>query len=261
MDDDTAGTWLGTVTVDGVERGYRFYVPDNIRVPATLVVMLHGGFGSAEQAQEAYGWDDEADRGGFAVVYPDGDGRAWSVGGGCCGQSGRSGTDDVAVVEAVVDAVGRQVPVDPARVYATGMSNGAMMAYRLACESDRFAAIAPVAGTLMGSCVGPAPVSVLHIHGLADTNVRFDGNPGDGFAAIDGEPVGATVDRWRRVGGCEPPAWSTDGAVTRSSAACPDGRAVDLITIEDAGHEWPLDATATIWQFFAAHPRPMITPR
>ena len=229
--------------------------------------MLHGGFGSAEQAQEAYGWDDEADRGRFAVVYPDGDGRAWSVGGGCCGRPGRSDTDDVAVVEAVIDAVGRQVPLDPDRVYATGMSNGAMMAYRLACESDRFAAIAPVAGTLMGACEDPTPVSVLHIHGLADTNVRFDGSPGKGFAEIDGEPVGSTVDRWRRVAGCAPPVSSMDGAVTRSSAACRYGRAVDLITIDGAGHEWPgavgrrpaqqgagadpLDATTTIWQFFA----------
>ena len=80
--DDTKLTRLGTVTVDGVERRYLLYLPDNVLVPATLVVMLHGGFGSAKQAQEAYGWDDEADRSRFAVVYPDGDGRAWSVGGG-----------------------------------------------------------------------------------------------------------------------------------------------------------------------------------
>jgi polyhydroxybutyrate depolymerase len=266
-----AGTSTGAVTVAGVQRSYRLYVPVDLAPgPAPLVVMLHGGFGSAKQAQESYGWDAEASLGGFLVLYPDGAGRAWSVGGGCCGESGRTGVDDVAVVEAMIEQVAQRVPVDDARVFATGMSNGAMMAYRLACDTDRFVAIAPVAGTLMGDCPDPAPTSVLHIHGLADENVPYDGSPGSGLAAIDGAPVADVVALWERVGGCDPPSRTTVGPVTRSTAACPDGRAVELITIDGAGHQWPgasvrrpfadrpagVDATATIWRFFASHARP-----
>ena len=266
-----AGTTTGTVTVAGVPRTYRLYVPAGLAPgPAPLVVMLHGGFGSAKQAQESYGWDAEADRAGFMVAYPDGAGRAWSVGGGCCGESGRTGVDDLAVIEAMLEQVGRRVPVDARRVFATGMSNGAMMAYRLACDTDRFVAIAPVAGTLMGDCPDPAPTSVLHIHGLADENVPYDGSPGSGFAAIDGAPVADVIDRFGQVAGCDPPSRTTVGPVTRSAATCPDGRAVELITIAGGGHAWPgasarrpssdrpsgVDATATIWHFFAAHARP-----
>jgi polyhydroxybutyrate depolymerase len=117
---------------------------------------------------------------------------------------------------------------------------------------------------------------VLHIHGLADQNVPFDGSPGNGAGHIDGPPVSSTVDIWRSADRCSPAAVTTAGAVTTSTAACPDGRAVVLITVAGAGHQWPggvgrnlaqrslgmddpsgaLDATDTIWRFFAAHPAP-----
>jgi hypothetical protein len=94
--------------------------------------MLHGGFGSARQAQKSYGWDAEADRGQFVVAYPDGLGRAWNTGGGCCGTPGRTNADDIGFITAMVSAIERQLPVDANRVYATGISNGGIMAYTLA---------------------------------------------------------------------------------------------------------------------------------
>jgi polyhydroxybutyrate depolymerase len=270
----SSGTTSHTITVAGVDRSYRLYVPQlssDDRVP--LVVMLHGGFGTGKQAQEAYGWDAAADRHGFVVAYPDGLNRAWSVGGGCCGQPGRTGVDDVAVIEAVVTDVQTAVAVDPARIYATGMSNGAMMSYRLACDSALFAAVAPVAGTLMGDCERRRPIAILHIHGLADERVPFDGSPGSGYAEIDGPPVDGVIEAWRRADGCGPATIQTEGDVTTSRAACAGGLAVDLITVAGAGHQWPgsapksaleeglgldrpsvaLDATETIWSFLAAH--------
>jgi polyhydroxybutyrate depolymerase len=71
--------------VGGVRRTFIVYRPASLPAAASLVVMLHGGFGSARQAQKSYGWDAEADRGQFVVAYPDGLGRAWNTGGGCCG--------------------------------------------------------------------------------------------------------------------------------------------------------------------------------
>jgi polyhydroxybutyrate depolymerase len=256
------GTSVHTIVVDRRPRAFRLYRPAGLIEPAALVVMLHGGFGSGRQAEAAYGWNDRADRDGFAVAYPDGLDRVWNVGGGCCGQSGRAGVDDVAFIVAMVAQIRTTVPVDPARVYATGMSNGGMFAYRLACDTELFAAVAPVAGTLLGACPAPAPVSLIHVHGLADRRVRYDGQPGEGVGRIDGPPVPEVIASWRAVDGCEPPTVTTAATVTRSVAACRDGHAVVVVTIDDVGHEWPgaegpvgIDATDAIWRFFTEHPR------
>ncbi|MFE0463443.1 alpha/beta hydrolase family esterase [Kitasatospora sp. NPDC058965] len=262
----------------GRDRSYLLHVPAGLPTgrPVPLVVMLHGGFGSAGQAEQAYGWDAEADRHAFAVAYPDGVDHAWAVGGGCCGQPAAQGVDDVAFVSAVVADVGHRLAVDPRRVYATGISNGGMMAYRLACDTRLFAAVGPDSATLLGPCPTPAPVSVLHIHGTADQNVPYRGGPGNGFARIDGPAVPAVVDRWRAVDRCAAPTSSTEGPVTRLAGSCPQGRAVELVTVDGAGHQWPggaprtaaerllgldppstaLDATGEFWSFFAAHPAP-----
>jgi polyhydroxybutyrate depolymerase len=230
--------------------------------------MVHGGFGTAEQAERAYGWDELAQREHFLVAYPNGVDRAWSVGGGCCGNPGRDGVDDVAFITAMVTQLKGLIPVDATRIYATGMSNGGMMSYRLACDTKVFAAVAPVAGTLLGECPSPAPISLLHIHGLADKNVPFDGSRGSGVGQIDGPPVPELIAKARAAGNCSPATESKVGQVTTSVAACPEGRTVELITIDGAGHQWPgadrgtdspskaLDATEVIWQFFAAHPAP-----
>lgn len=235
-----------------------------------LVLMLHGGFGSGAQAEAAYGWDRQADAAGFLVAYPDGVNRAWDAGGGCCGLPGRQGVDDVAFLEAVVARIGAEAPVDPTRIYATGMSNGAIMAYRLACESDLFAAVAPVAGNQLVDCADAGKASVLHIHGADDTRVRLDGSRGEGVAQISGPPVAGVVEEWRVRDSCGAFETSTQGLVTTSVADCRQGRAVELVVVAGAGHQWPgslptgrqgadppstaLSATATIWSFFAAHP-------
>jgi polyhydroxybutyrate depolymerase len=150
-----------------------------------------------------------------------------------------------------------------------------MFAYRLACESSTFAAVGPVAATVLGSCETPAPTSVIHIHGSADQAVRLDGARGGGVAHIDGPPVADVIASWRAADGCGAATVATVGGVTTDLADCPHGRAVELITIAGAGHQWPggagrttaerilgldppsraLDATTTIWRFFAAHPK------
>jgi polyhydroxybutyrate depolymerase len=266
------------LTVDGRARSYLLHLPAGLPGgrPVPLVVVLHGGFGSAAQAEQAYGWDTEADRQGFAVVYPDGIDRAWAVGGGCCGRPAAEGVDDVAFVRAVVADAGHRLPVDPRRVYATGISNGGLLAYRLACDTRLFAAIGPDSATELGPCPAPGPVSVLHIHGTADQNIPYQGGRGAGVAHIDGPSAPALNAQWRAVDQCAAPTSTTDGPVTRLTAACPQDRTVELVTIAGAGHQWPggaprtaaekllgldppstaLNATDTFWSFFAAHPAP-----
>lgn len=262
-----SGTQSRTIEVDGTSREYLVHVPDELGAEPTLVVFVHGGFGSAAQAESAYGWDAIADQNDVIVAYPQADGLAWNAG-SCCGKSARSGIDDVAFVSAMVAELQGEFGVDPSRTFGTGMSNGAMMVYSMACETDVFAAIAPVAGTIVTGCGSPAPTSVLHIHGLDDDRVRFDGEPGSGTTRVDGMPIEDVTALWRAADACAPPTVVDEPPVTTSRAECPDGRAVELITIAGAGHQWPgasgrgladpdpassaINATETIWTFFAA---------
>ncbi|BEP12683.1 PHB depolymerase family esterase [Acidothermaceae bacterium B102] len=263
-----------TITVAGLARTYHVYRPAGLTGPAPLVVFLHGGFGNGLEAERYYGWNAEADQGRFLVAYPDGLHRAWDTGGGCCGTPGTQGIDDVGFITAMVASLERVAPIDARRVYATGISNGGIMAYTLACRTSLFAAIGPDSATQLGPCASPSPTSVIHVHGLADTRIRYEGGEGNGSAHIDGPAVPALNATWRGIDHCAAPAVSAAGVVTTSVAVCQHGRAVELITIAGAGHQWPgspnrpllqrvagtdapstaLDATSVIWQFFSAHP-------
>lgn len=273
-----SGSQQFTLTSGGVSRTYRVHTPTGLGAPAPLVVMLHGGGGSGAVAEQYYGWDTEADREKFVVAYPDGLGPnvpAWNTDGGCCGYPARENIDDVAFIQDMIAAIQTRTPIDARRIYAAGISNGGIMAYTLACQTDLFAAIGPDSATMLDPCGSPSPTSVIHIHGLADTMIPFAGGVGSGTAAIDGPPVPAVIDRWRATDRCAPATATTSGVVTTSTSACADGRAVELITISNGGHGWPgspvkagrstvggnqpsdaLDATDVMWRFFAAHPKP-----
>ena len=181
--------------------------------------------------------------------FPD----AICVGCSTAGEVSQQGVDDVAFLRAVVDDATRKAPVDHRRVFVAGMSNGAMMALRMACQTSVFRGAASVAGTLVTSCDQPA--SVLQIHGTADRNVPYDGGRGSGFARVDGEAIPAIDARFRRLDACPAPAVSRSGKVTTSRADCPSGRKVELITVERMGHQWPsspINATDAIWRYFSA---------
>lgn len=249
------GTSVHTINVAGLDRSYRVYKPAGLPRSAPLVVMLHGGFGSGRQVERAYGWDQLADTAKFVVVYPDGIGRAWNTGGGCCGRPGHDGVDDVGFITATVSEIGKAVGIDPARVYVTGISNGGIMAYTLACHTGMFAAIGPDAATQLDPCPSPHPTSVLHIHGTGDENIRYEGGRGTGVAHIEGPPVPQLNAFWRNVDHCAQPSTTTEGKLTKSTADCPDKRSVVLVTVDGGGHQWPPFATETLWRFFADHRR------
>ncbi len=230
---ERAITWGGQI------RMYRVYRPAKLNPLAPLVVMLHGGMGSARTTEAAYGWNALADREGFLVVYPQGVGGNWDVGGGCCGVAGESGVDDVGFVSAVVADVRTLASLDPHRTYAAGMSSGGMLAYRLACETTLFAAIGAVAATELGACVNPSPLSVIHVHGTADPTVPYAGVSGPGVAEILGPSIPALHTTWREVDRCGGDVVRTEGALTFTTAQCPSDRTVALVTIEGGGHAWP----------------------
>lgn len=246
---DTAyGASAATVelSVDGRDRSYLFVSP-GASTPRPLVLVLHGGIGNANRTMNITGWNDEAERRGWIVAYPNGTGRnerflTWNAG-ECCGSAMKEQVDDVAFIRAVIRDVSSRVPVDRERIYVTGMSNGAMLSYKLACEmSDTIAAIAPVAaGMNYAGCRPADPVSVLHIHGTNDQNAPYHGGVGKkALEKAPKHPIPDVIAEWRRLDGC---GRATESRITQdasiSRTACRDGTEVSLITIEGGGHAWP----------------------
>lgn len=184
-----AGPWQ-TLRHQGIERSYLIHTPDESVMrngPVPLVLVLHGGGGNADNAERMTGFTEKAQKEGFIVVYPDGSGRfrdkllTWNAG-HCCGYAMERDADDTSFVRALIDRLIENHPVDPRRVYATGMSNGGMMAHRLGRElSGKLAAIAPVVATVFGDEKRPThPVSALMVNGMLDKSVPHEGGPPGG---------------------------------------------------------------------------------
>jgi polyhydroxybutyrate depolymerase len=265
----------------GARRSYLLHVPAERQSgqPLPLLLVFHGAGGDAASMAEHTGLTAPAAARGYAVVYPEGVDRRWNDG-------RRTGPvqDDVGFIRLLLDSLRTELPVDPGRIYATGISNGAGLAFRLACElPGTFAAIAPVAGGLATAleerCAASAPVSLVMFQGTRDPLMPYDG----GMVSLRrGRVVGAprTAALFARVDGCaaEPviaaePDTATDGTRVRRSTypGCREGREVLLFTVEGGGHTWPggppvgravgrvtrdLDATRTMLDFFDRHTLP-----
>jgi len=277
------GDHTRTLSVGNLKRSYLVHVPrsyDGTR-PSPIVLAYHGGGANAQQMIRFSGLSETAEKSGFVTVYPSGTGRqekalTWN-GGNCCGYAMQNQVDDVAFTRALLDDLARVVKVDAKRVYATGMSNGAILAYRLASElSDRIAAIAPVAGP-MGTekCSPKRPVPVIHFHGTDDQFAPFKGGKGEkSLTGTDFYSVEHSIRAWVKANGCkdepaivELPDKAKDGTrVTRKTyGSGKEGSEVVLIVIEGGGHTWPgmerhaaflgattlnISANDLMWDFF-----------
>ena len=274
------------VTADGRTRVYRIYVPSSLpNSPVPLLLAFHGGTGWGAQFEKNSGFDELAEANGFLVVYPDGVGsgadettnRTWN-GGDCCGAAARNDVDDVAFVDQLLDVLEAAYSIDPARVFAAGHSNGGILSYRLACElSERIMAVGLQAGTLeIDACAPPTAVSLLHIHGVADTNLPIDGGRGTtSIANVDFNSPRVAVQTFADAIGC-----SAEPAVTTTATnadltvstwtGCDDRAEVQFVAVDGAAHPWMghtpsnpaappvytgLDASFEIVAFLLAHPR------
>lgn len=251
----------GALTFGNLQRTYLVHVPPGLDHPAGLVINLHGAGQTGGEQAALTNYNAVADQYGFVVAYPDGIDLSWADGRGASIPD-RQGVDDVGFLAALIDRLSRDYNVPPGRVFVTGMSAGAFMANRLACErADLVAAVAPVAGTLGAGvpCNPSRPVSVLQIHGTADPVVPFNGGPMVGRGgASDILAAPAMAERWRAVDRCPSP--PVPDATGQAATGCADGTEVVFVSIDGWGHTWPLgppavDASQASGQFFASQLR------
>ena len=275
-----------SIKVDGHSRSYLVHTPPQASTALPTVVLLHPYLSGSSGFLDYSGLSAAADTQGFAVVAPDTAAPifgSWNSGG-----EGPQNIDDVAFLRAMIGALATQGISDPTRIDLAGMSDGGFMAYRGACElSDLVAAIAVVAATetqLDYSLSPPAPVyacnpvhpvPVLHIHGLADSCVRFDGGIGTGLLRKQRQSVPDTIANWQARDSCAAAVTTSSGpgGLLCAENACASGAAVRLCTVADAGHVWPgagyfplvvnaqcggggtsaIDASSAIWSFVSRY--------
>ena len=312
------GATTATHAVPGwPDRDYDLSLPAASGTPLPVLIVFHGGAGNKNNMRRLAcpGGDLDAagclDRvalaAGMAVVFPNGSNapvgrllsrggvRTWNAGGGqgdavcVSGDACKRGVDDVAYVRALLADVDRRIGVDPKRVYATGFSNGAALAHRLACEAaDWFAAVAPVSGenqAALAGCAPSRPVALLVIHGTLDRCWPYGGGAGRCIAAGRYVSVAETLAGWAARNGCRAEARRTelparagiaDGTrvVRHDYVGCVPGGALQHLEVVGNGHFWPdghayawlallggrlsrqLDASRAIVEFLAAHARP-----
>jgi len=274
-----APTGSSTITVpepgapDGGLREALMHVPASYdgKKPMMLVLNFHGLYEPNTLQESVSHMSDTAEQRGFIVAYPAGLkvglGLSWNAG-ACCGNS----VDDVGFIRDLVKKLEATYCVDPKRVFATGLSNGAMLSYRLACDaSDVFAAVAPVAGAVeVNPCSPKRPVPILAIHGTGDTVVPFNGGLDGIVHLLKFPPVSYSIDLWRNLDQClsspapddasalpMPDDSTPDGgpspslftgstlvsskgdAACHTWSGCKDGSEVELCTVVNGGHSWP----------------------
>ncbi len=272
----------GAMVSSGQRREYLLHVPSSYDrfKPTPLVISLHGGAVWPAHQMDMSGWSRLADNNGFIVVYPAGSGapRAWNV------NHGAGLARDVRFISDLIDTLEAAYNIDPAMIYADGLSNGGGMAFVLSCAlSDRIAAVGMVAAaqSLPWSwCTDPRPVPMIAFHGTADTFTPYHGGRSPVFPDPFVLPsIPTWTANWARRNRCGPsPVESVVAAdVTRLEyQSCADDAAVVLYTVLGGGHTWPggkpmpeslvgltsngVDATSQMWAFFREHRLPPYRP-
>ncbi len=294
------GHYQFSLSFDGAARSYLVHVPPRATFdrPLPMVINLHGSTSNGIE-EEAYSqMDQTADEYGFLAVYPNGTpvfkgatGQlAWNAG-SCCGLPATSNVDDVGFILSVLADLQQRTRVDDKRVYVTGMSNGGMMAHRLAAQAaSHFAAGASVAGQVTIQAVSPSrPVPMMEFHSVDDPDANWNGEPGPPGAGDQLPPVLAGIGQWVQADRCpETPRVGTtlSGAAGTINAGltataitygpCSEGAQVVLWKFTGSGHVWPgsplsinsgsgphlgrpitlVDADDAMWLFFASYALP-----
>lgn len=262
-----------SITVDAVQREFILYIPASYSgsTSVPLVFSFHGLGGNAQAQMEDHDFRPVADTAGFIVAHPLGAPilgpglRGWNFG-------NDSLPNDVHFTSAMIDTLAAEFNIDLDRVYACGMSFGGFFSIYLAGQlSDRIAAIASVAGTILNnlpdSVVTPnRPMALLEIHGTNDNNVAYNGSQ-------TSKPVQYVLDLFVRHNNCDtvpsiiplPDTNPNDGSTVERIvyANGSQGTTVEHLKVNGGRHTWPNENTnaqgvnrdingcVEIWKFFS----------
>lgn len=278
----------GKMTVDGIQREYILHLPRNYGSELLpLVMVFHGGGGTAEQIKDHVKFNKLADKENFIVVYPNAVDKNWND--GRIGDKLPMDRDDVKFISMLLDTLTANYKINSKRIFSTGISNGGFFSFYLALKlSSRLLAIAPVTANLpenlKDSWKTDKPVSVLLINGTKDPLVKFDGGP-VGFKDDEtGRGVSLSTSWTIKIltenNSCMPGVKVEEiddkedddcKAEKETYYKCADGTKVILVTIKGGGHTWPgasqylpkiivgkvckdFSATEMIWEFFKSLP-------
>jgi polyhydroxybutyrate depolymerase len=276
-DGAAAAGMRGAIQVGDVTRTFVLYAPPAAhRSPAApLLLAFHGSGESGAEFRRAAGLDAVAAREGWIVAYPDAAVGNWAEDCGCTAAD-RMGVNDTGFVRLLVERVASRFPVDRARVFAAGFSQGGLFVHRLACQlPDLVAGVAgvaaPMSAGLAPRCSPGRPVSVMVLQGTLDDAYPYEGQ-GRGERAVMG--ARATVRFWRALNGCpdsaavhQPADPAADGTrvLEERWAACRQGTEVTLVTVEGGRHAWSLtrdlSTAETLTAFFGrTGPRRLVLP-
>jgi len=239
---------------NGHKRTYSVHVPPsyNKQTPMPVVMVLHGGYGNAKYIKSQTWMSKTSDKYGFIAVYPEAQIGSYNPkaklnyqhwnGGPRTDSKKSQNVDDVGYISAMLDMLERDYSVDPKRIYATGISNGGTMAYRLACQlSERIAAIAPVAADQLSiECNPKRPVSIIHIHGEQDSFIPFEGGIGPKLPD-DWKPIDVTISEWSKRNACKSKKKNeiSDQATCKPHTSCKNDSEIILCIVNKHGHTWP----------------------
>jgi len=287
-------TFTRSILFDGLNRTYRIHIPPNINQidSPSLVFVLHGGGGTGENTERTLtlgGFNTLSDENGFIVIYPDGIDKHWNDGRNVNDTAHQEKIDDVGFLSRLIDNLTKEFNADPNKVFFTGISNGAMMSYRLAFDiPEKIAAIAPVAGAIPTDILPEnttgIPLSVFVLSGTHDPLVPWEG----GNIGTPKNPRGTcisvpeSVDYWVQRNNCNNTPKGTWLPNKNKLDLCrihcdtfengDNDTEVVLYEIKRGGHTWPggyqyfpkfligrtcrdIDANEEIWMFFDSHPK------
>ena len=280
----TAQTSYDSILIKNDWRTFLLHLPKAYNNSHTypLVIGLHGGGGKALQFAYTSELSEKADSAGFIIVYPEGKknpgalgARTWNAG-YCCASNAINGTDDVGFIDQLITTLISTFPIDTARIYATGHSNGGMMCYRLAAElSDKIAAIAVSSGTLTRNYpFSPRrPVPIIHFHSYKDLNVPYYGGAITGVVPpVHSPPIDSVMNVWAVFNACTILNDTVHKSSTYNEVVFKNGKCkseLNLYITYDGGHAWPggkpgggvdsdtpstaINANFLLWNFFQRH--------
>ena len=272
------------INIDGATRTYILYLPTDYSAVKnnSLVIALHGKGGTGLGMERLSGFESIAEKEKFIVVYPNGIDRSWNDGRNT--KAHEAGINDVAFIKNLIDEIIIKYNVDKHKVYVAGMSNGAFMSMKLACElSGKITAIAAVAGTMdtaSASICRPAlPLSVILIQGTSDPLVPFEGGELKSKAAGIILSHKEAIKHWVKINNCTSspvsislPDAANDGTTITKTTYKNESNNTEVISIivANGGHTWPggyaylperwigitsrnMNASEEIWNFFKKH--------